>query len=189
MLNRLEVSHEEQGSAMHNEMSTYFTGIKYVSSDQHKSAGDSTIERDNKDTKILIEFFHDHNPFAGEEKLKNIVTGQVENDAVNIDRAAVVGSQVLQQIENEKVSELKFKDAWKAVNMEHKLNITSERGETVSVDPNLLFQRLTAIATHGKTNLEHVFNFELCPYAAPLAKSATEMHSANKPKLVEGLRH
>ena len=62
--------------------------------------------------KFCLEFFHDHNPFAGEEKLKNIVTGQVANDAVDIDRAAVVGSQVLQQIENEIVSELKFKDTW-----------------------------------------------------------------------------
>ena len=73
------------------------------------------------------------------------------------------------------------------VNMAHKLNITSKCGEKVTIDPNLLFQRLTAIAANSKTDLEHIFSFELCPYPAALAKSPTEMHGADKPKLVEDL--
>ena len=46
---------------------------------------------------------------------------------------------------------------------------------------------LTAIATHGKTDMQHVFEFELCPYAAPLAKSVTKMLPADKPKFLENL--
>ena len=37
-----------------------------------------------------------------------------------------------------------------------------------------------AIATCGKTNLEHILNFEFV-----LIYAATEMHSTDKPKLVE----
>ena len=39
-----------------------FTGIKFVSSDQHKEAGESRIA--NNDIKILSEFFEVHNPFS-----------------------------------------------------------------------------------------------------------------------------
>ena len=85
------------------------------------------------------------------------------------------------------VHEFNFKATWKAVNLAHKLNITSKSGEPVGINHNLLFQRLTAIATNSKTDLEHVFSFELCPYSASLGKSPMEMHSANKPKLVESL--
>ena len=72
--------------------------------------------------------------------------------------------------------------------MGHKLNIISERGETISIDPNLLFQRLTAIATHGTTDMEHVFKFELCPYPASVAYSPLDPLPADKPKLFESLQ-
>ena len=35
--------------------------------------------------------------------------------------------------------------------------------------------------------MQHVFEFELCPYAAPLVKSVTKMLPADKPKLLENL--
>lgn len=164
-----------------------FTGVKFVSSDQHKDMGVSRMERDNKDISKMYDFFQEYNPFSEEIKLKNIVTGLVANKAVNIDKAAEIGAEIMERMKDRVVAELTFKTSWKAVNMAHKLNVTSTTGETVSIDPNLRFQRLTAIATNSKTDLEHVFSFELCPYSASLAKSPTEMHGANKPKLVESL--
>ena len=109
------------------------------------------------------------------------------NEAVNIDHAAEVGAEILKNVASKKVSELTFKTSWKGINMAHKLNITLASGDTVSVDYNLLFQRLTAIATNSKPDLEHVFDFDLSPYPAPLARSTREMLPADKPKLVEGL--
>ena len=162
-----------------------FTGITFVSSDQHKDAGESRIARDNNDIKILFEFLEVHNPFSEGEKLKNIVTGQVANEAVNIDHAAEVGAEILKNVASKNVSEVTFKTSWKGINMAHKLNITSASGDTVSVDTNLLFQRLTAIATNSKPDLEHVFDFDLSPYPAPLARPTREMLPADKPKLVE----
>ena len=164
-----------------------FIGVKFVSSDQHRSAGYSRVQRDNTDIGILLDFFSDHNPFAEASNLKNIATDQVAKGKVNIHRASEVGHEVLKRFENNKVSGFVFKTEWKAVNMANKLNITSECGEVITVDPNLLFQRLTAITTHGKTDMQHVFEFELCPYAAPLAKSVTKMLPADKPKLLENL--
>ena len=80
-----------------------FTGVKFVSSDQHKSAGVSRVQRDNRDIATLLDFFNDHNSFKG--KLKNIVTGQVANSNVNVHRAAEVGSEDLKNFEKKQVSE------------------------------------------------------------------------------------
>ena len=71
--------------------------------------------------------------------------------------------------------------------MGNKLNIVSERGETIQVDPYLLFQRLTVIATHGKADMEPIFEYELCPYPASLAQSPMVPHFADKPKLFKNL--
>ena len=64
----------------------------------------------------------------------------------------------------------------------------SSKHEEVFIDPNLLFQRLTAIGNNSKVSLEHLINFELSPFSATLARSLTEMHSPDKSKLVESLK-
>ena len=94
---------------------------------------------------------------------------------------------MLQRLENVQVTDFTFKTEWKAVNMGNKLNIVSERGETIQVDPYLLFQRLTVIATHGKADMEPIFEYELCPYPASLAQSPMVPHFADKPKLFKNL--
>ena len=105
-----------------------FTGVNFVSSDQHKTATASRVERDNKDISIIIDFFRNNNPFSSGDKLKNIVIGQVANTKVNIHDAPLVGTEILKRLKDTKVSECTFKNTWKAINMGHKLNITSERG-------------------------------------------------------------
>ena len=147
------------------------------------------MKADKKDISKIYDFFQEHNPFLNESKLKNIVTGVVANEAVNINKAAGVGVEIMERMKHKVIHEFNFKATWKAVNLAHKLNITSKSGEPVGIDHNLLFQRLTAIATNSNTDLEHVFSFELCPYSAPLGKSPMEMHSANKSKLAESLEN
>ena len=74
------------------------------------------------------------------------------------------------------VSEYVFKVSSKAVHMSRKLMLKDKKGETVSVDPMLLFQRYIAISTHDKTvNLGEVFKYELSPYPASLFDSGCLM--------------
>ena len=87
----------------------YFTGAKFVSSDQHKDIGVSRIERDKKDISKIYDFFQEHNPFSNESKLKNIVTGIVANVAVNIDKAAGIGVEIMERMKNKVVHEFIFK--------------------------------------------------------------------------------
>ena len=63
--------------------------------------------------------------------------------------------------------------------MATKFKVSSEH-EKVFIDPNLLFQRLTAMKKNRKVSLEHLFKFELSPFPAALTKSPAEMHSSDK---------
>ena len=68
------------------------------------------------------------------------------------------------------------------------LQISTSKGEVVSVDPQLLFQRLVAISSANKNfDLETLFEYELLPYPPALFDTSSLMRSANKPKLAEAL--
>ena len=97
-----------------------------------------------------------------------------END--NADQVGEIGKNVSKLMENQTVAEFSFKSSWKSVNMATKSKISSKH-EEVFIDPNLLFQHLTAIGKNSKVSLEHLTKFELRPFPAALVKSPTEMHS------------
>jgi hypothetical protein len=120
--------------------------------------------------------------------IRNLVTGVVSSSSVNVDMAKAVGIKILNNMTSQVVSEYVFKASSKAINMSKKLMLKDKKGETVSVDPMLLFQRLIAISTHDKTvNLEEVFKYELSPYPSSLFDSDCLMREANKPKLANAL--
>ena len=63
------------------------TEVRYVTSDQHKESPKSRIERGLKDTKTLLEFLEERNPFSPDTSLSNVVTGVTAAKSVNVDRA------------------------------------------------------------------------------------------------------
>ena len=68
------------------------------------------------------------------------------------------------------------------------LQISNAKREVVSVDPQLLFQRLVAISSANKNfDLETLFEYELLPYTPALFDRSSFIKSANKPKLAEAL--
>ena len=50
------------------------TEVRYVTSDQHKEPSKSRIERDLKDTKTVLEFLEERNPFNPDTSLRNVAT-------------------------------------------------------------------------------------------------------------------
>ena len=121
------------------------------------------------------------------KNLRNIVTRVVANENINVDQAGEIKKNILNLMENEAVAEFSFKSSWKSLNITTKFKISLKHDE-IFIDPNLLFQRLTAIGKNSKVSLEHLFKFELSPFPAALGKSPTEMHSPDTPKLVESLK-
>ena len=135
-----------------------FTGKKYSTSNQHREMSASRQSRDSEDYNNLICFFHDHNPFNTEtEGLRNIVSGVVAGEFVNVERACAIGNKILTNMEGKQVSAYVFKSSAQVVNLSEKLKIKGKK-ETTTVDPTLLFQRLTAITCNNDSlNLETVF--------------------------------
>ena len=136
-----------------NESIEKLSKTNLTTSDQHsKETGTSRMKRDGDDYQKIETFFNDHNPFSQHcSSLRNIVTGIVAQPSVNIDRAKEVGEKILADMEGKTVAEYTFKKKSQAVNMAQSFKMASSDGE-IDVDPNLLFQRLTAILLSCRKN-------------------------------------
>lgn len=159
-----------------------FTGHKYESNDQHKEAYNSRIARDSKAVETLVDFLRERNPFSPELNLRNIETGCVAEDSVNVDSAKMIGDTVLQNMENKVISGHSFKKSQKAVTLASK-NVIRIGKDEVCVDPQLLFQRLLTISDLSLDNPCDVFQYELSSNPTSLFDSSGLMREAQKPSL------
>ena len=122
------------------------TGVNYNTSEQHKDTSKSRQQRDTADTYKLIEAFNEWDPFGSEPSLHNIVRGVAAHDKVNVNKARSVGQTILESMVGNNVNDYSFKSKDQAVTLGSKTTVVIG-GEPVQVDPQLLFQRLSVIAT------------------------------------------
>ena len=71
-------------SSAYNYAMQYFNNTVYATSEQHKEATLSRMERDRIDLAKLATKFEEHSPFTGETTLRNIVTGINADEDVNV---------------------------------------------------------------------------------------------------------
>ena len=69
-----------------------FSSVAYSTSDQHKEA---TRERDLKDTKLLLSYLAERNPFSDDPTLCNIATGVTTEDTINAEDAKTIGTAIV----------------------------------------------------------------------------------------------
>ena len=100
-----------------NSLMQCLTEVRYVTSDQHKESSKSRIERDLKDTKTVLEFLEERNPFSPDISLRNIVTGVTAAKSVNVDRAKKIRHRIFDSITGKKVDECTFKREDQAVTL------------------------------------------------------------------------
>ncbi|CAG9782212.1 unnamed protein product [Diatraea saccharalis] len=147
-----------------------FCKISFDSVDQHVDARDSRIKRDNTDVNELVDWFTLHNPFPNTNQLVSLASGIVGNDQINCHRALEIGLQSMVKITGLNFNEIKLKRVDKvlplsAVNKSVKINDCK-----VSVDPLLLFQRIT-VSKKFESNLQEYLQYELSPYPTSLFDS------------------
>ena len=171
----------EMNSAMQE-----FTGKTYETSEQHKECSTARVERDNKDRDIVVQFLRERNPFTDEPSLRNIETGALAEKHVNVDKAKVVGQSILDDIENKKVLEYSFKRKKQVITQGTKNNLKIG-GEDISVDPQLLFQRLITIADSTLDDTEQLFKHELSANPSSLFDSSGLLREAQKPLLANAI--
>lgn len=163
-----------------------FAGSTYTSSEQHKDMTDTRLKRDEKDTRLIACFLEERDPFRECSRLKNIATGVVADSSANAHKACDVGTVILDKMVGHKVSEFSFKWPDKAVTMAtvSKSSVKID-GDIISVDPQLLFQRLVSVVGDIYQNKREVFKFELSSYPSSLFETPFFPRLPNKAQLAE----
>ena len=123
-----------------------------------------------KDSKTVLAYLQDRNPFTDDISLKNISTGVVAQTSANAECAEVQSIKVkaiLISIENESPIEYTFKKKDRITPIETSSIVTID-GENVPVDPQLLFQQLVTPARDFYDNPQDIFRYELCSFPSAL---------------------
>lgn len=158
---------------------------KYTTSEQHKEATDTIAARDAKDTQEVLLYLSQRSPFTAETILRNIETGVTALPSVNVYESKRIGKHILDSMEGNPVASYIFWKKEQAITMDTKSTIKIQ-DEHVHVDPQLLFQRLVIVGTKN-SELENVFDHELCHYPPALIESVNAIQLTTQSSLVDAL--
>ena len=170
-----------------NEATQEFTEVTFSSSEQHKDTSEARISRDMKDTKSLLSFFEERDPFSDDCSLRNIATGVTAIDTVNADVAKEVGNKILEKMTEQYCKDFVFKRASQAITLDASKHSKATDGD-MHVDPQLLFQRLFAVKGYANEDTSNLFSYELCSVPASLFETNGLLREANKPVLASAIR-
>ncbi|CAC5384538.1 unnamed protein product [Mytilus coruscus] len=129
------------------------------------------MEIDNKDSTLLTEYLTDRNPFTNDKTLQNIEIGMVADIDVNADEAKTVGDKIVESLAGHLVSEISFKKKDQIVTLDAKRSSGSNISQQPQVDPQLMFQRLTAVGQESLNNTAELFEYELSSFPSSLFKA------------------
>ncbi|VDI19138.1 Hypothetical predicted protein [Mytilus galloprovincialis] len=168
-----------------NEAMQQVTGVNFETSEQHKEMCIPRKVRDTKDTTTFLDFLGERSPFSIDKNLRNIETGATGDSNVNSDNALVIGHNIISSMEGKCIDEFVFKRKNQVTTLSSKLNIKVDN-EEISVDPQLLFQRLVTTANTMFPDVSQVFKYELSAVpAAALFEPSGLMRQAQKSTLAD----
>ena len=170
------------------------TGIDYSTSEQHNSTGGqhkdaskAMMERDYADTLKILDYLSLRSPFSTDKSLRNIATGGIAEESVNCDKAKEVGEKIIQIMRGKKVDEFSFQKKHQAITLASRTAVPLSDGN-VQIDPQLLFQRLSIVATSGRyEDPEALFKYEMSSYPSALFDSSLLPRQANKSVLADAI--
>ncbi|CAC5415900.1 unnamed protein product [Mytilus coruscus] len=150
------------------------TGVNFETSEQHKETCIPRKERDNKDTITFLDFLEERHPFSIDKELRNIETGATGDNNINSDNALVIEHNIISSMEGKN----------QVTTSSSKFNIKVDNG-AISVDPQLLFQRLVTPAITMFPDVSEVFKCELGAVPAALFEPSGLMRQAQKSTLAD----
>lgn len=115
----------------------------------------------------MIAFLSERHPFVEETSLRNIETGVSADSNVNVDISRELGVKILSCMDGKKVDEISFKRKDQAIVLSAKLAIKVD-DDIITVDSQLLFQRLLAAANGMYVNQAEIFTYELCNHPSSI---------------------
>ena len=136
------------------------TKVTYKSSEQHQASRPSRINRDYTDAAKILKYLIERNPFDERSELLDIDTGEVAAETVNVFNAKSIGDSILKKMVEKPVFEYSYQRKDMAVTMKSKSSVELD-GETIPIDNQLLFQRLSIVAGRDHLELESSLHYEL----------------------------
>ncbi|WAR05755.1 hypothetical protein MAR_021124 [Mya arenaria] len=119
-----------------------------------------------------------------QDALRTIETGRIADVKVNVDSAQTVGGKGLR--ETKKVLEVSFKRSIQAVTLGFKTYLKVD-GEEISVDPQLIFQRLVTVSDNTLDDTGYIFRYELRAYQSALFDASGLLREAHKSQLAHAI--
>ncbi|XP_073237351.1 uncharacterized protein [Porites lutea] len=152
------------------------TGTNFLTSEQHKDTTKARQERDQQDTNTIIRYLSKRSPFDSESSLRNIATGVVADDR-----------KILDSLTGKNAHEYTFRKKDQVVTLACKTAVRLNDGD-VQVDPQLMFQRLSIVATTGGfKSPQQFFEHEMCSFPASLFEASLLPLKASKPVLADAI--
>ena len=117
--------------------------------------------------------------------LRNIITGVVAKDEVNVDEYLSVEKRPLKKMIGQPTFIYPCKRKDKAITMGEAsaVRVTADR----TIDPALLFQRLLVVSRGGDLSLKDVLDYELSPFPPALFEAKNIFREAEKPQLAKAI--
>jgi hypothetical protein len=168
-----------------NEAMQELTEAEYQVSEQHKDMSEARKVRDHTDCLTILKYFQDYCPFMSNDELYNTATGITADPTCNQHKALEVGNAIIQKMEGHDAFEFSFRKKDQVVCMGG--HVVSSDGDKLSLDPQLLFQRLLIVANNSECNLDTALMHELSTYPPSLFDKHGHLREANKPQLAEAL--
>ena len=151
---------------------------------QHKDVSKARQQRDHNDTTLIVRYLMERNPFNGEPTLRCVASGRAAESSVNADQAKLLGENILHRMIGKNALEITFNRKHQVVTMATKTAVKIN-GETIQVDPSLLFQRLVKVAEATPTLLASAFCFKLSNIPTSLFDTSGLPRQANKAALAQ----
>ena len=167
-------------ASIHESMAK-LTKHRFESSQQHCESGEARRKRDGKDVEALKDQLKQHNPFdCQDSRLQCIFTGVAGDidDGVNCDQAEKVGSEIQGSLDDIIVNKASIKRSKQVKTLAPLLPAVKINGDSVHVDPNILFQRLIMLIDRTE-DMTNCFEYELTPEPTSLFKDGL-MRKPNK---------
>ena len=114
--------------------------------------------------------------------MKNIATGVVADNDVNVDNLIFIGKRIVCEMEGKDIYKCVLKRRDKVKTMSSKTSMSLQDKEKC-IDSHLLFQRLVVLANSSNIGYEDCKGFELCAYPPALFESSPMLLKADKPQI------
>ena len=163
-----------------------FTNISYTTTERQNESTEGRKKRDTVDLEEINSKLEAWSLFSPDPSLRNVVTGVVAEEAVNVHEYEPVGCRIIHEMKGQPAFTFSFSRKDKAVTLGQQSTIKIAPDRTI--DYALLFQRFMVAYQTGELYLEEVMRYELSPFPRALFEARHVFRKADKPQLAHTIR-